>query len=84
MPAAKRVHGYYVLPVLVGDQLVARVDLKADRPAGVLRVAAAWAEAGCERAATAGRLVAALDELRCWLGLADLDLRARGDFPLLG
>jgi uncharacterized protein YcaQ len=82
VPAAKRRWGYYVLPFLFEERLAARVDLKADREAGVLRVNASYLEphAQTNRDAVAHALIPELNTMATWLGLSGVVIGRRGDF----
>ena len=77
-PVEKRVHGYYVLPFLLEDRIVGRVDLKADRKTGVLLVKAAYAEPGAPPE-TAHELARELERLAGWLALEAIVVEPRGD-----
>ena len=83
-PPPKRQYGYYVLPFLLGDELVGRVDLKADRANGALLVQSAWAEPGVDEREVAAAL---LDELRlmaAWLELDRTEVSGAGNLgPIL-
>jgi uncharacterized protein len=78
-PAPKRQYGYYVLPFLLGEQLVARVDLKSDRQRGVLLVQGAFAEEGVDRDLVATQLAAELRLVATWQGLDGVDVASNGD-----
>lgn len=79
-PAEKRIHGYYVLPFLLGDDLVARVDLKSDRQRGVLLVQGAFAEPGVSVEHVAGELATELHQVAAWQNLNHgVEARPNGD-----
>lgn len=79
VPEPQRVYGYYVLPFLLGEQLVARVDLKADRQQGVLRVNGAFGEKGIDVDKVADALADELSLMADWLGLSDVVIGQRGN-----
>ncbi len=79
VPEPKRVYGYYVFPFLLDGELVARVDLKADRAAGVLRVRGAFAEPNVDERRVAAELSAELATMSNWLSLDGVVVENRGN-----
>jgi len=79
VPEPKRVFGYYVLPFLLDGDLVARLDLKTDRKAGVLRVRGAFAEPGVDKVAVGRALRHELELVATWLGMGDVEVARNGD-----
>ncbi len=79
-PVKKRKYGYYVLPFILGNRFVARVDLKADRQRSVLRVPGAFLEDGCDEEEVACRLASELRLMADWLGLDRIVIGRRGKF----
>jgi uncharacterized protein len=79
VPEARRRYGYYVLPFLLGTDIVARVDLKADRRTGRLLVRGAFAEEGVDRVAVGRELAAEVVDLGAWLAVPEVVVTANGD-----
>ncbi|MCO4055640.1 MAG: winged helix-turn-helix domain-containing protein [Bosea sp.] len=81
-PAEQRVHGYYVLPFVLGERVAARVDLKADRASGTLKVQAAHGEPDVDGGAVVQPLAAELRLMADWLGLGRIVVTPRGDIAM--
>lgn len=79
VPQAARKYGYYVIPFLMGDQLVARVDLKADRQKSTLIVKSAHLEEGQDSGLVTSELAPQLDAMSQWLGLEQVSVDRRGN-----
>lgn len=79
VPEPKRVHGYYVLPFLLDEAIVARVDLKADRAGRRLLVRSAWLEPGHVAEHVASELAMALHEAAEWAGAGEVIVEDKGD-----
>jgi uncharacterized protein YcaQ len=78
VPGHKRIHGYYVLPFLMGDRFAARVDLKADRLQSTLIVHAAYLEPGFSERRVAAALAGELRSLAAWLSLEAFAVGTKG------
>jgi len=79
VPAPKRIYGYYVLPFVLGDKIVARVDLKADRHNSCLLVPGAFSEPDVDIKYVAAELMLELREMAAWLGLENIRVGNNGD-----
>ncbi|MBO0797775.1 MAG: YcaQ family DNA glycosylase [Blastocatellia bacterium] len=79
VPPPKRVYGYYVCPFLLGDTLVARCDLKADRGRSVLMVQSAFLEPGQDARRVVPELISELRQMQVWLQLDRIEVAERGD-----
>ena len=83
VPEPKRRYGYYVLPLLLGDRLVGRFDLKADRKGSTLQVRGAYVEWGADVAVVAAAAAPELRALAIWLGLDAVTVARRGNLARL-
>jgi uncharacterized protein YcaQ len=78
-PQPKRIYGYYVCPFLFDETIAARVDVKADRAAGTLRVPGVYSETGTDRREVADALAGELRSVADWLALESVSVGDRGD-----
>ena len=79
VPEASRQFGYYVMPFLMGDRPVARVDLKADRQNGILMVKSAHVERGQDPGLVTSRLGPELTAMAQWLGMGQVEVGRSGN-----